>query len=890
MTSWVRVLRSLRSLVRRGRVTREIDEELRLHLERRTAENVAAGMSRETAAREARKRFGNLYSVREECRDVRGASLGDALVQDVRYGARGLLNSPGFTIVAVLSLGLGIGATTTVFSLANAVLLRPLPVENADSLVTTHKPDPSSSGFHAVSYLDYVDYRDHAGVFSELLAWSERPISLNLGDQAEQAYSALVSGNYFSVLGVQPAVGRFFTAEEDRTPGAHPVVVISFPLWRGRFGGDLSIIGQTLKINAHTFTIVGVTPREFTSTYNVFAPALYVPLMMQAEILSRPDLFVSRGSRYLKLTGRLAPGVSREQAEAALTVLDRRLEQADPEWRAEENPQRPSLGIELVPVGAFPPDIRLAMLGGVGLLLAIVGCTLLIASANVAGLLLARATVRQREMAMRLALGATRRRLIRQLLTESCLLFCMAGALGVGLTVCLLRLLSTLALPLAVPFAVDASIDGRVLGFTLSLALLTGIVFGLAPAFEAARVDLHTAMKDAPAAQGFKRSRLRQAFVVGQIALASLLLISGGLVARVVRHAKTLYPGREPETVLTARFDPSPLGYDVVRAQEVYRQLTERVATLPGVETVSLARQLTVGPGYSTTSVGLEGVEDDVPVECNTVAPQYFRTVGIHLLEGRDFTAMDREAAPRVVIINAAMARRFWPAASALGQRLRLSESGWAEIVGVVEDGRYRIAGQAPPPFVYFPYRQSLSDDSPMTLVWRQRGDAASALATVRREVQAVDPDLPLHAPMTLSDAVRQTALPWRAAGALIQGFGLVGLSLALLGIYGLVSYTFRQRTHEIGIRVALGAQRREIIRLVLHDGAKLAVIGVGAGVALAVAVAQAGTDLLFGLGASDLATYLGAALLLVVVVLVGCWVPARRAARVDPMTALRQY
>ena len=863
---------------------REIDEELRFHIEQSTAANIEAGMMPEEAARAARKRFGNLQTVREECRRVRGASLGEELLQDLRYGARGLWNSRGFTLVAVVSLALGIGATTTVFSLASAVLLRPLPVEEPDSLMSVHRLEPEGSRIHVISYPDYLDYRSRTDVFSDLLAWCEAPLSLELDGRAEEAYGMLVSGNYFSTLGIQPAVGRFFDAEEDRTPGADPVAVLSFALWQSRFGGDPSVVGKDLELNGHAFTVVGVAPRGFTSTYSVFAPALYVPLMMQAQILARADAFESRLSRNLKLTGRLAPGVSRDRAEAALSVLDHQLEAAQPQ----PEDTAPSAGLELVPVGSFPEDVRLAVLGAAGLLMAIVGFVLLIACANVAGMLLARATVRQHEIAVRLALGATRRRLIRQLLTESSLLFLVAGALGVGLAAGLTRVLSSLTLPISVPFALEPRLDGRVLCFTLGLALSTGILFGLAPALEAARSDLQAAMKDAP--RGTRRSRLRQVFVVAQIALALVLLIGAGLVTRALRYARTIHPGRDPESVLTAGLDPRPLGYDVARARELYRGLSERVAALPGVESVSFVRHLDVGAGYSKTSLIVEEAphEGDIQPECGIIAPGYFQTLGITLLEGRDFSPADREGTPPVVIVNQALARHFWHGASALGKRVGAGEGAWSEIIGVVEDGRHRVAGQAQPPFVYWPFLQSQSDNLDMTLVWRQRGDVAGALAAVRGEVQALDPDLALRAPMTLSDAVRMATLPWRVAGMLANGFGLVGLALAVLGIYGLVSYTFARRTQEIGVRMALGARRREVFELVMAQGLKLALVGVGVGVALALGLTRALTALLFGVSASDPVTYLCVAALLVLVTLVACWLPARRAARVDPMAALR--
>ena len=874
---------TLRSLFRRRQVDREIDEELQFHLERRTEENIAAGMAPEAAAREARRAFGNVQTVREDCRDAKGASFGEAFLQDLRFGARGLRNSPGFTTIAVASLAVGIGATTTVFSLANAALWRPLPVRDAASLVSVHERGPQGSRLHVLSYPDYLDYRAHGEAFSDVLAWTEADASLNLDGRAEAAYGMVVSGNYFSVLGVVPELGRLLTADDDKSPGAHPVAVISSGLWHSRFGGDAAVVGRTVKLNGHTFTIVGVTPREFTSTYGVFAPGFYVPLAMQGEIFADPDRFESRLSRYLKVTGRLKSGVSLRQAESALTVLDRRIEAAYPEQHSEED-REPRPEISLAPVGSFPADIGLALMGIAALLLAIVGFVLLIGCANVAGMLLARATVRRHEMAVRLALGATRRRLVRQMLTESALLFCIAGAVGVVIAVVMVRGLGAIALPSDIPFALDARIDAWALGFALLLALVTGTLFGLAPALEGARADLNGALKDAPA-QGVRRTRLRQAFVVGQVALTLVLLVGAGLAGRALRHAQTIFPGREPASVWTASLNPGQLGYGLARTRELYATLTERLAAVPDVEGVSLVRHLDVGGGYSRTNLVVEGVE--LQPEYGAVAPGYFRTMDIKLLEGRDFVPADREGAPAVVVVNETFARRFWPEGTALGRHVVFGEDRPAEIIGVVENGRHRILGEAPPPFVYGAFAQSENVD--MTLVWRQRGDGAAGVAAVRREVEALDPNLALHAPMSLVGAVRQATLPWRIAGALAGVFGLIGLSLAVLGIFGLVSYTFRQRTQEIAVRVALGATRVDVFRLVMMQGVKLALLGIAIGAVLALGMTQALTALLFGVAASDLVTYAAVAALLVVVALVACWLPARRAARINPMIALRR-
>jgi predicted permease len=810
------------------------------------------------------------------------------MIQDLKYAWRMLLRQKGVTVVAILSLGLGIGATTTVFSLLNAAILRPLPVKDPATLVAVYKPDPNSSGIHAISYPDYLDYRSRNEVFSDMLVWCETPLSLNISGQTEPSYGMVVSGNYFSMLGVQPAAGRFFSPEEDQTPAAYPVAVISYALWQTHFAGNSAVIGQTVKLSGQPFTIIGVAPKGFTSTFSVFAPALYVPLMMQARLMAQPDIFGARMSKYLKITGRLKPGITREQAQASLTLLDRQLEQAYPEQG--ETSTKPNQGLELLPVGSFPWDLELAIAGIAASLFAVVGSVLLIACANVAGILLARATARRREVAVRLALGATRKRLIRQLLTENTLLFLLAAVVGTALTIWLTRVLSTISLPAGLPFALDVKVDWRVLAFTLLLALLTGIVFGLAPALEAARTDLNTSLKDAPRLGVFRRSRLRQIFVAGQIALSLTLLVSAGLFTRALEFAQTIYPGREPESVLTIGLDPARAGYDRARAEDFYQQLTRRVEALPGVESVSMVQFLQVADGGNSSDLKIRDLPNEAKLttESNRVAPRYFQTMGIAQLSGRDFAATDRKGAPPVVIVNQAFARRFWNGASALGKQVSVGGSDWAEIVGVVEDSRYRVSGKPAAPVAYYPYTQSGSNNLDMTLVLRNRGNSATTLSAVRREVESLDPDLPVLMPMTLVEYVRTVTLPWRLAGTLTKVFGLIGLSLAALGIYGLGSYTVSQRTNEIGVRMALGARRQDIFRLILGQSFKLAAVGVTIGLVLSFLVTRSLTDFLFGLSASDPTTYLSITALLVLVSLSAALVPARRATKVDPLVSLR--
>jgi predicted permease len=814
--------------------------------------------------------------------------LEDEMFQDLRYGLRMLRKNPGFTLVAVLSLGIGIGATTTVFSVANAVLFRPLPFKDSAELVAIHKYDPNGSGLHVISYPDYLDYLDRNEVLSEMVAWSEAAVSLSSEGPPVLEYGAVVSGNYFSTLGVQPALGRFFGPDEDRVRGAHPVTVISFALWQRRFGGNSSIIGQDLLLDGHPFTIIGVAPKEFTSTYSVFAPALFVPLAMQAQVLSKGDIFGSRMSKYLKLSGRLRPGVSREQAQIALSSIDRQLELEHPEHG--ETSSRPTVGLEVVSIGSYPGDTLLSIFAAAAFLMAIVGFVLIIASANVAGMLLARATTRQREIAVRLAMGATRARLIRQLLTESGLLFLFAAAAGVLLTVWLTGAISTFSFPYAMPVALNAKMDWRVLSFTLLLSLGTGLIFGLAPALSASKSDLVHGLKDAPSMLGLKRSRLRNGFVIGQIALSVVLLVGAGLFTRAINYAQTVYPGKDPDTVLTAHVDPGEHGYNAARTRAFYQTLVDRISASPGVEQASLVKELYVGDGYATTPLIVQGDSEETSgtTEYNAVAPNYFQTMGIAIIAGRDFTPADREGAPRVVIVDESTARRFW-SGNAIGKLVKIGGiRDWAEVVGVVENTRYRVAGQAPPALVYAPHLQRRSDNTRMTLVVRHRGNTSGMIAAVQGEVQALDPYLPLQSPMSLSDAVREATLPLRIASAIASTFGIVGLALAALGVYGLVSHAVNQRTHEMAVRVALGAQRSQIFKLVIGHGIKLGLIGVIVGLVLSLGLTRLLASFLFGVSTSDPLTYSSVSIVLLIVALVASLGPARKTTRTDPLVALR--
>ncbi len=802
-------------------------------------------------------------------------------LQDVRYAVRLHTGAMGFTLVAVLSLAIGIGGSTTAFSVVNALLIRPLPARDADRLVNVHKIEEGQKRFLVISYPDYQDYRAQNQVLSDFLVWTEASLGVVLSEETEAASGMIVSSNYFSVLGVEPAVGRFFPPDVDAAPGGAPYVVANHGYWRRRLGADPEVVGRTIRVNGQPYTIVGVAPPGFSSTLRGYAPDLFVPLAMQVQIMKR-DRAAQRMSKYLKVTGRLRDGVSREEAGAALSVIDAQIRAAHPEREARRDRHGPVIAAGY---GSLPETIQLAALGAGALLLAVPGMLLLIACSNVAGMLLARAAARRREIAVRLAVGASRARLVRQLLTESVTIFLMAGAAGTLLAVWLRDLLLALRPAYPIPFELDARFDFAVLAFTLLLSLATGVIFGLVPALQASRANLNDALKDAWPAR--RRTRVRDAFVIAQISLCMLLLICAGLFTRAMSHAKTLYPGKNPSTVWVAVFDVREYGYTVERSREFFRQLMQNVSAIPGVQSVGLTHNVSGALGSSNTGIQVDGHGDEWrKTESNIIGPGYFKTLGVSLLRGRDLTLADRAPAPPVVIVNESMARRYWPNEEALGRRVRFGET-WMEVVGIAENGKFRVAGEVEPPTVYIPYWVSQSD-SMLTLLMRISGDPGSVMAALRREVRQLDAGVPIQATMSLQEAVDFGALPLRVAGAAASGFGFIGLLLAAIGIYGLVSYSVAQRTQEIGVRLALGATRGDILGLVLLRGFKLAAIGLGIGVALALATTHVLVELLFGIGPADPLTFVSIVLLLGTTVLVASWAPARRASRVDPMVALR--
>ena len=884
----------------------EIVDELAQHLNDRYEELLARGATEEQASQQAIDLLSSSDLLARELRGVelpatnpvvmgtpRRTIMGD-MWHDFRYGLRVLRKSPGFTAIAVLSLALGIGANTAIFSLANAVLLRPLPVSEPDRLVTISSAGPGRDRL-AVSYPDYLDFRDRNEVLSGLLCWGELPLSVSTGGQADQVTGMLVSGNYFSVLGVTPAHGRFFGPEVDGETG-ESITVISFGLWQRRFSGDPAIIGRQVFLNGNQFTIIGVAPKGFTSTMRVFAPDAWVPVTMQPRVIPQSqEMLSSRGARFLTMTSRLKPGVSVAQAEANLSSIEQQLAEAYPDKNQEsEEGNLRGWGVKLLPAGSFPPRIRAVLMGFLALLFALSGLVLLVACANLSSLLLARSLQRRKEIAVRLALGASRFRILRQLLVESVMLCVLSGIAGVLLAVWLNRLLLTFQPSFALPFELDLRLDIRVLSAAFLLALVTGVVFGLLPALQASRPDVVNALKDDARTGGRRASRLRNAFVVGQVAMSMLLLIGAGLFLRAIAEGSTRYQGLDPEHVQTATFDPRFLGYDEPRTREFYSQLLERVRALPGVEGAGLAQVITFGESRATTGFAVAGSTaanpDDLPqVEFNVISTGYLATLKIGLLQGRDFTEADRAGALRVAIIDETAATQWFQGSDALGQHVTDGRNEY-EIIGIAERGNQRSPSEAAHPFVYVPYPQWHGEipGSRMTLHLRTSAPAPDVYAAIRRVVSNLDSQMPLQYAAPLTEYIRLELLPQRLAASMAGALGLVGLALAAMGIFGVVSYSVTQRTHEIGIRMALGAQAGDVLALILREGIKIAVMGLGFGLLAALAVTRLVASLLYGVSAVDPITFLGVSVLLALVTLLASYLPARRATKTDPMEALR--
>jgi predicted permease len=804
------------------------------------------------------------------------------LWQDLRYGARMLLKKPGFTLIAIITLALGIGANTAIFSLVNTALLRPLPIERPEQLVSINN---ASLNLPVISYPNYRDFRDRNNVFSGMLAYRYTTFGLSVNGVNERVWGYLATGAYFEVLGVKPALGRFFTPDDDKSPGAHPVAVITYDCWQKRFAGDSQVIGRTVVINGRNFTIIGVAPQGFYGSEIIYRPEIWFPAMMQAQIDGWSEL-ETRGSPIFFAQGRLKHGVTMSQAEAELKTIAAQLAREFPN-------DNEGMTVTLSPAGLLGAWMRGPIIGFAGVLMAVVGLVLLLACTNLANLLLARATERRKEIAVRLAIGARRWRLVRQLLTESILLSTLGGALGLLLAYWLVDAIMALKPPIDIALSTELHIDERVLLFTLIVSALTGMIFGLLPALQSTKPDLAPALKDEVSMGGYRRSLLRNGLVVLQVSLSLLLLICAGLTLRGLQRAQLLDPGLTPQNALEMSFDLSMQGYDVPRAQEFRRRLLERVRALPGVQYAGLSKFVPLNLAVSSNPIYVEGQPEqqgaNVPMAmASNASPGFLSALGTRLIQGRDFTEQDGESKQDVAVVNETFARRFWSGQSALGKRFSHAGSAgpWIEVVGVIQDGKYFSLNEEATPFVYTNMRPWIGGS--LTMVVRTASEPQSAMAAIRREFQQLDATLPLYNVKTMVEHMAIPLFPARVAATLLGGFGLLALALAAIGIFGVMAYAVTQRTREIGIRMALGAQAGGIFKLVVGQGLKLTALGMGIGLACAFAGTRLMSGLLYGVSALDVVTFAGVSLLLALVALLACYIPARRAMKVDPMVALR--
>ena len=823
------------------------------------------------------------------------------LAGDIRYAFRTLVRQPGFTLVAALSLALGIGLNTTIFSVVNAILLKKLPIEDPGRLVEIYS-SPSEEFPHLTSsYPDFLDIRKETEAFEGLTAHAMVRGIVTTEGRSDIVTGEVVTANYFEVLGVRPVLGRGFHSEEDATEGTHPVMVLSHGLWQRRLGGDPDVVGKSLRLSGVDYNIIGVAPETYTGTIPGIRPEYWVPTAMvenltfngiQSNSFDEPDKTrcERRGTRWLFVKGRLAPGASVEEAQAQVSTVFARLTQEYPDTN--EDMKAAVLGRSSV---RFHPmvDNILATAGAV--LLAAVGMILMIACANVANMLLARAANRSREIAVRLSVGASRGRLVRQLMTESLVLATLGGVMGVALAYWAARVLSAAQPPLPIPIKFAYELDTSVMAFAFLVSLATAVFFGLVPAFRASRPNLVPALKgegigiDDPTKRRFT---LSNALVVGQLAVSLVLLVAGALLTRGLVEAQRTEVGFDASRIASIGFNLQMNNYSLEEAKALQRQLLENLAGLPGIEAVSLASRLPLATGLNMEGIFVPGhhqTDDDVvPIDVVYVGEDYFRVTGIPIVYGRAFSEQDREGAPAVVIVNETMAERYWSEKSAVGELLSTGgpDGDPVEIVGVSRDHKVRTLGEEPRPYLHFARAQSPRRST--QILARTSGPAEAHLPALRDAILEVEPEIVFTEDSSASDIVEITLVPTRLGARLLGAFGGLALLLAAVGLYGVIAYAVSRRTHEVGLRMALGADASDVLAMILRQGMTLAVVGVVFGAVFAAVLARVLQALLYGVSSFDPLAYGLAALLLLAVAFAANLIPAWRASRVSPMAALR--
>jgi len=885
---WLNVLWArLRALAGRESVIGDIDEELRLHVEMETEENLARGMSPEEARRAARMSFGNFDSIRDTAYTVRGGGLMETFLQDVRYGARMLARNKAFTVVAVLTLALGIGANTAIFSVVNDLLLRPLPYSEADRVVMLWEVSPEGRHMNTTSRANFREWRAQGQSFESMAAFSDQRLNLTGAGDPEEVAVQLATPELFKVLGVQPLLGRVLVEDDIKMGSAG--VVLSHAFWKRRFGGDPGLVGKSITLNGNPFNVVGIMPPSFQwhikQRSGTGKPAevwmvLFMPQPGGAQVANE------RG-RFLSVVGRLKPGVTFEQAEAELKTIHKRLE-ADSTFNK-------NYTAEVIPLREqFVGNIRPAL----WVLLGAVGLVLLIACANVANLLLSRVAAREKEIALRTALGARRVRVIRQLLTES-LLLSLLGT-GLGLLIAWWGIGALVAIsPRDLVSLQNVGINTTVLAWTLGVTLLTSLLFGIVPALEATRLNLNDALKEGGKgadAHGSRSRRLRGALVVGEVALALMLLVGAGLLVKSFAQLRKIDTGFETENVLTMVLRlPASKYKDDPQYVAFFRQALERIRAIPGVRSAGVVNFLPLYGGLgSATGFDVEGQPPAPPgmgpsTNVRVADSGYFKTMNIPLKQGRLFTDVEDSEDRRVVLVSESYAKRFFPGESPLGKRIKVfmaEDPAWTEIVGIVGDVRYDNLMAEAEPFVYYPH-PGLTYEF-MTIVVRTAGDPAEMAPAVRREIAAIDPDQPVSDVRTMTQVMADTVARQRFNTLLLGIFAGLATLLAAVGIFGVMNYSVQLRTRELGLRMALGAQPGRVLMLVLRQGLSLTLVGIGVGLAGSLALSRVMSGLLYGVGATDPLTFAAIVVVLGVVALIACYIPARRATRVDPLVALK--
>ncbi len=887
--SWIRSLTAgLRSLVRKEQVDRDLDEELTGFLEMATEEKIKRGVSREDARREVRLEMGRPDVAKEIVREAGWESLVETSWQDLRFAARMLRKNPSFTTVAVLTLALGIAANTTVLSWISATLLNPIPgVAHTSDLVTVMRGDRTDHPTPPFSYPDLRDLSERTQTFSGLLGYHDDYMSLTGVAKPERIYGALTTANYFDVLGVHPIRGRAFLPEEGTLRAGVAVIVIGYAVWQNHFAGDPQIVGKTIQINRHPYTVVGVAPRDFTGCAPGLRTELWIPVSMDREVwgFNRPDY---RGIFWLNVLGKLRPGVTKNQAQAELNLLMRGVAERFPEDHR-DSPNE----ISLDPLWRSPFGINGYLYKILPMLLGLAGVLLLLACANVASLLLVRSVGRRREIAIRLGMGASRKQIIRQFLIESLLLGLLGGTAAIAITLWTSRSIVAFFPPSSLPLTHDEHIDQRVLFVTIAVSILAAIISGVLPALRSSSLPVQSVLKEEATSVSLTlhKSRLLSGLVVAQISLSLVLLVCAGLFTRSLQKAQQSDPGFEANHLLLASYELSPAGYTRATGAAFDRQVLDRLSALPGVESVTLADFSPLSFSIHSDYLQIEGYvpqpHESMEISRAIVGPNYFRTLRTSVISGREFTAADTAESQLVAVVNQAFVDRYWPGANALGKQVTDGGDRFT-VVGVVRNAKYRLLTSPTEPVIYLPNYQAYSPTHDTTIHLRTTGDPRTMASSVEETIHQLNPELPLFNVNPLSVTMQLGTLFGRVAATFAASFGFLAMVLAAVGVYGVVAYTTRQRAREVGIRMALGAEKGDIYRVVLGQGFRLTLAGLVVGTALGLAFTRLLKAQLFGVSETDAITFTSTGLLLAVVALLACHIPARRATRVDPMVALR--